>query len=105
MNNDKIETFLKQLNSNYGIKAKYTLFLEEWPLLEFKLDDNQLNTFNTFSRLKNIKSLIVECETMATNIHGVNNIMDSTKIEVQGNTVYIKGSQTVMEILIHKIFN
>ncbi len=104
MNNDKSnsEIFLEQLSSNYGIKANYTIFSTEWPLLELYLNDKQ---FNIFSRVENIDGLIVKCEIEATDIHRVNTIMGSTKINVQGNTVYIKGSQTVMEILIQNIFN
>lgn len=76
---------------------------EEWPGLELKLTAQQME------RLKNVQlnKIIIEAEHVANQIHYINGgILNSTKtnIDEENNIFSIRGSLTVIKILIENIF-
>lgn len=95
--------FAKDMCTKYQfIKTTYTLYSDSWPQLEIILTNDQIYKFKS---MYDLKSLISHCEIVANEKYFPNaGIIGSTKIDVNENTLVIKGSEGVIELLLKQIF-
>lgn len=95
--------FAKDMCTKYQfIKTTYTLYSDSWPQIEITLKNDQISKFNS---MYDLESLITRCEIVANERHFPNSgIIGSTKLTTSGNTLIIKGSQAVIELLLEQIF-
>lgn len=98
-----MDNFCQKTHDKYGfLHTKYTLYSDSWPELEVMLTNEQMLKLNSIT---NLQALISICETYANQKHFPNaGIIGSTKINFSGNILVIKGSLTVIELLLQKIF-
>ena len=98
-----MRNFAKDMCTKYQfIKTNYTLYSDSWPKIEITLTNDQISKFNS---MYDLKSLISRCEIVANEKNFPNaGIIGSTKIDTNGSTLIIKGSETVIELLLKQIF-
>lgn len=99
-----MRNFAEEMGTKYQfIKTSYTLYSDSWPKIEVKLTNEQVAKFNSISN--NLETLVKRYEIIANEKHFPNaGIIGSTKIDATGNTLIIKGSQAVIELLLEQIF-
>lgn len=103
-NNYSSETFLNEIKNEYNLNIEeYTIYSDQWPLLKLRLNEQQSRIISNIK--SNIYTIIKSCEIKANIIHPVNaGIIDTTKINFNGNELSIKGSETVIRLLLKEIF-
>lgn len=98
------EGFLNELKNIYNFNVEeYNIYLDQWPLLKLKLNQQQLNTIS--NKKNSIDTIIRRCEIQANNIHPINvGIINTTNLELHGDKLIIKGSETVIRLILKEIF-
>lgn len=98
------QDFLDELKNKYNFnRGEYTVYSDQWPLLKLKLNQQQ---FNRISKIINNKdAIITKCEIQANNIHPINaGIINTTTLNLDGDKLIIKGSETVIRLILNEIF-
>lgn len=99
------KTFEEYMEKHYGLSVSVSANSEDWPRIVFELDNNQYSKLKRYG-FNNLEKLIIASEMVANHIHQPNaGILGTTKCTVEGSKLIIKGSLTVVELMIKKIFN
>lgn len=97
-----IENFLNKLNDNNLNVADCNIYSDQWPLLKLKLEKEQINTISY--KINDIDTIIKKCEMQANNIHDNSGIINTTTLKLNKDELIIKGSLTVIELILKEIF-